>query len=238
MSVEQPNVDSFLKKIIAKYHFMEKDYDDILKVYEEMQISLEPYAIYRMNQRATGVKIIDDNQTAIVAMTLGSGIDRLSDRYTRNDKIEEAYILDCISNELLLAMYVEFNRAYARFHRRYVMRYLFLGNEIPVTKIPELLDEIKNKTTTNLDVDIEKKTDSNEITANAYGTLFPIKSVVFYAILSENPKQICEGICMSCNNVDCENRITSTKEDQIETGRKQLEMKQNLSYGFQRIFGS
>ena len=47
----------------------------------------------------------------------------------------------------------------------------------------------------------------DDITANEYGVLTPSKSVIFYAILTENPKQICEGICGSCKNANCENRV-------------------------------
>ncbi len=261
ISVEQHNIDVFLKKIMDKYHFHEADKEELMKVYEEMQIGMGPYAAYRINHRVTGIKMIDDNQCAIVAMTLGIGVDRLSDRYIRAERLNEAYMLDCIANELLLYMYGEFNEAYARFHRRYVQRYVFIGNEISVSAMPQILDEIKGRRgipswalseeTTGKSADKtdsatgERLAESNEITANEYGVLTPSKSVVFYAILSENPKQLCEGICMGCNNAECENRINDGVQENSqnivnksdEESTRPEETRKNLNYGFQRIFG-
>lgn len=217
--------EHFIKSVAKKYHFEPEAEAAITAVYEEMQKYLKPYAVYRMNQRDTGIKEIDNRQSAIVAMTLGNGVDMLKDSLTSEGKLDEAYILECISSELLLAMYSDFNKEYAKFHRRYVERYVFIGDEIPVTVIPKLLKEVKgvkisaNSSAEN-DADSEPDAESEEseaadgknedcyeddITSNEYGVLMPSKSVIFYAILTENPNQICEGVCTSCRNVNCEN---------------------------------
>lgn len=275
MMVEQQNIGGFIDSVAEKYHFNDADKAELLRVYEQMAICMGPYASYRINQRMTGLRIIDDSQTAIVAMTLGVGVDRLQERYIRADKLDEAYMLDCIANELLINMYSEFNKSYARFHRRYVQRYVFIGNEIPLTVIPGLLEEIKGKgvKAKTADEQVEKENgsmendadkanasnvkddkkagdrlvESNEITANEYGVLIPSKSVVFYAVLSENPEQACEGICIGCGNVQCENRIiagvqegesaaSDAETNDSETGLDRAAL--NLNYGFQRIFGN
>lgn len=281
MTVEQQNIEGFIDAVTEKYHFNVGDKPEILKVYEQMAVCMGPYASYRINQRVTGLRIIDDSQTAIVAMTLGVGVDRLQERYIRADMLNEAYMLDCIANELLMNMYSEFNKSYARFHRRYVQRYVFIGDEIPLTVIPGLLDEIKGKRVrtegtdrkSESEGDVSEKTEvskddtdkadslnvkrdknaddrlieSNEITANEYGVLIPSKSVVFYAILSENPEQACEGICTGCSNIHCENRISmgiqegeSAISDTVITDveRGLNVTKPNLNYGYQRIFGN
>lgn len=263
MMIEQQNIEEFIDAVAEKYHFNEDDKDELLKVYEQMVLCMGPYASYRLNQKVTGLRIIDDSQAAIVAMTLGVGVDRLQDRYMRAEKLEQAYMLECISNELLLKMYSEFNKSYARFHRRYVQRYVFIGTEIPLTNIPKILDEIKGRRvdkkaqeekskTVNSEVEMgsevsAKIVDSNEIIANEYGVLTPSKSVVFYAILSENPDQACEGICVGCDSIRCENRISEethmgmTAISQEGTEDRVIypdSIKPNLNYGFQRIFGS
>ncbi|MDE5872844.1 MAG: hypothetical protein K2H07_02915 [Lachnospiraceae bacterium] len=237
MSANKQNRERFIKEIINKYHFEPEAENDIISVYEKMQSCMKPYAVYRMNQRDTGIKDIDSKQSAIVAMTLGKGIDSLEEQLTDAGKLDEAYILECIAAELLLTMYGDFNKEYAKFHRRYVERYVFIGEEIPATEVPKLLKEVKGvKEAANTCIDVEKengqstevldeetesdKTENDnaenektgieyedDITANEYGVLTPSKSVVFYAILTENPKQICEGICSSCKNVNCENMI-------------------------------
>lgn len=221
--------EHFVKSIVRKYHFEPESEADITAVYEKMQKYLKPYAVYRMNQRDTGIKEIDNRQSAIVAMTLGNGVDTLKDSLTSEGKLDEAYILECISSELLLAMYGDFNKEYAKFHRRYVERYVFIGDEIPVTVIPKLLKEVKGvKISANSSADDEPDAEDEEaegkeskasdgenetcceddITSNEYGVLMPSKSVIFYAILTENPNQICEGVCTSCKNVNCDNMTT------------------------------
>lgn len=252
MSAGKQDRGRFIKGIINKYHFEPEAENDIISVYEKMQSCMKPYAVYRMNQRDTGIKDIDNRQSAIVAMTLGKEIDNLEEQLTDAGKLDEAYILECIASELLLTMYGDFNKEYAKFHRRYVERYVFIGEEIPATDVPKLLKEVKGvKEAANTCISFEKEngqsteepdggTEKNkaekgntgsvttedgyaendnmgnektgfecedDITANEYGVLTPSKSVIFYAILTENPKQICEGICGSCKNANCENRV-------------------------------
>ncbi|MCM1084321.1 MAG: hypothetical protein NC393_04510 [Clostridium sp.] len=238
MSAGKQDRERFIKGIINKYHFEPEAENDIISVYEKMQSCMKPYAVYRMNQRDTGIKDIDSRQSAIVAMTLGKEIDSLEEQLTAAGKLDEAYMLECIAAELLLTMYGDFNKEYAKFHRRYVERYVFIGEEIPVTEVPRLLKEVKGAKNTCVylekengqgtkDLDEETEYDKagqdkkeyenmeqektieceDDITANEYGVLTPSKSVVFYAILTENPKQVCEGICSTCENVNCENRI-------------------------------
>lgn len=231
ISVEQQNKEIFINSVIEKYHFDENKEKELIGVYDQMLLGIGAYAAYRINTHVTGVNDIDNNQAAIVAMTLGAGVDRLQESYIRKEQLEKSYMLECIANELLLKMYKEFNKAYARFHRRYVMKYVFIGNDISLTEIPKLLEEIKGK---------KNGEDSNEIRSNEYGVLFPSKSVVFYAVLSENPKAECEGICARCENTSCENRYVEDKEDSDEKIKTEEIPKQtsiNMNYGFQRIFG-
>lgn len=249
ISIEQADRKGFVKKIISKYHFEDKDFEQITKIYEQIRLHMEPYAMYKMNHRMTGLSMIDDAQTAMVALTLGSGIDSMKERFTRQGKLAEAYILDCLSNELLLAMYKEFNKSYAKFHRRYVQRYVFIGDEISPTTIPRMLDDMKGikqkneeDTVAALQENTQKEAlrEQEEICANEYGVLTPSKSVIFYALLSDNPNQQCEGICMGCGNVLCENRIKDTKQlcglfNEKDERKVSQEAK---NYGYMRIFGA
>lgn len=205
LSVEQNNIDGFVRNIMSKYHFDDSSRGDIINIYSQMKTLITPYAIYRINQKATGIKIIDDCQAAVVAMTLGSAIDELQEEYTRNGVLDAAYIMDCISNELLLNMYEEFNRLYGKYHRRYIKKYIFLGNEIALTKSHELLRMINEE---------------HDIEANEYGVLKPTKSVVFYALLSDNPNENCERICAGCNNLDCSNRENLVSNGGIYYGKE------------------
>ncbi len=219
MNLKQNNADKFMDGVIEKYHFNKENKSEMTEIYNKLVETAEPLAAYKINQKVTGVKIIDDSQAAIVCMTMGKGPDELKDAYTKNKELDKAYILDCISNELLMNMYVEFNKMYARFHRRYVKRYVFIGDEISTEKIPGLLDEIKGNASYNVEIGSMDMVDEPIVqdgfiaSANKYGVLTPTKSVVFYALLTENPNQTCEGICDNCNNKNCENNPLYVEEN-------------------------
>ena len=146
----------------------------------------------------------------------------LKDEYTKKGELDKAYMLDCITNELLMKLYVEFNNMYSRFHRRYVKRYVFIGEEITTEKIPDIIEDIKGNTSYNVEIGSmdmnyeECVKDDFIVSANKYGVMEPTKSVVFYALLTENPNQICEGICDNCNNKNCENNPLYVEETDEE----------------------
>lgn len=233
MAAEQPNREAFIDSVKEKYHFSEEDRQNLCAVYDRVCAYTDPYAAYRINSRMRGNALIDEEQSAIVAMTLGEGVDRLQEYYEREHALAESYMTECIANEILLAMYADFNRNYPRFHRRYVKRYVFIGDEIPLPAMKGLLDEVYHRTE-------EQPAQEGEITANEYGVLFPSKSVVFFALLSDNPNQICGGICMHCPNIACENRMQEDRQirrhaeapDEVSV----TEMPQQLNYGYRRIF--
>lgn len=212
LSVEKNNISNFVANVISKYHFDETAKGKLTDIYGQIKECAKPYAIYRINQKATGIRTIDDSQAAVVAMTLGSGVDELQDEYNAEGCLDEAYMIDCIANELLLHMYEEFNKEYGRYHRRYIKKYIFVGEEIPLTDNKRLLEELKiNKKTANYNALDYEDNDSNtlekeEIISNEYGVLTPTKSVIFYALLSDNPNEKCQRICAGCSNYTCENK--------------------------------
>ncbi len=228
------NFNSFIDEVALKYHFDDGDKPSLKAVFSQVEKRITPYAIYKINQRVTGVKEIDDGQAAVVAMTLGEEVDFLIDEYEKTKDITSVYMADCICNELMLRMYGEFNRIYAKFHRRYVARYYFIGDEIPLSKIDGLLHFLQSGKVSHGDESEENQEDDYEIKANEYGVLTPSKSVVLYAVLSENPNVRCVGICANCGNVACNNRIDSHN---IETYNMGVNNKAIIySYGFQRIY--
>lgn len=234
MTVEQSNREAFIDRVVEKYHFSVEDRESLLLVYDKVRSYMAPYALYRINNRMRGVPLIDKEQSAIVAMTLGEGIDRLQDYYEKRNELSESYMVECLASELLLQMYAEFNQNYPKFHRRYIKRYVFIGEELPLSMMQSLLDELYGKNE-------ESNTDKMEITANPYGVLMPSKSVVFFAILSDNPSQKCQGICQNCGNIECENHMREINQIQTRTKCEEeactILTPQQLNYGYQRIFG-
>ena len=76
MAVEQPNKDAFIEQVMCKYHFSTEEKEALQQVYEKVRTYMAPYAIYRINTRMRGVPLLDAEQSALVAMTLGEGVDR------------------------------------------------------------------------------------------------------------------------------------------------------------------
>lgn len=214
ISVEDIGRDMFIKTTLKKYHFNESDEKCLGEIYDEIVGSCQPYAIYRINHRTTGIRYIDESQTAVCAITMGAKMDEILEAYKDEKKLDEAYMADCLAGEMLLHMYDVFNQEYSKFHRRYVNRYVFIGDTIPLTNMQTILDDIYDT----------EEIDNREIVANEFGVLIPSKSVVFYALLTDNPKQICAGICASCGREDCQqSNIKSTV---------------TLNYGIQKILGN
>ena len=216
MSVQQKNPDKFIARIIEKYHFESSHMDMLTQIYYSILECATPHAIYRINQWVTGDMLIDSNQAAVAAITLGEEVDELQEAYTASGKLLEAYMVDCIADEMLLYLYGEFNKIYERFHRRYVYRYVFVGDSIPLSDMRDILIKIGGK-----------DLDTMDINANEFGVLTPSKSVVFYALISDNPSNRCGGICESCNNPECD----------YKAGSEKVKNKITLNYGYQRILG-
>ncbi len=214
ISINDIGREMLIKTTLKKYHFNDTDENVLAEIYDEIVEKCEPYAIYRINHRTTGVRYIDESQTAVCAITMGQAMDEILETMKEDKKLDEAYMADCLAGEMLLHMYDVFNQEYSKFHRRYVNRYVFIGDTIPLTNMQTILDDIYD------DVAVENR----GIIANEYGVLIPSKSVVFYALLTDNPKQICAGICASCGREDChQSGVKSTV---------------TLNYGIQKILGN
>ncbi len=219
ISINDMSKDAIIKTTMRKYHFNDTDEENLGKVFDEIATRCQPYAIYRINHRTTGIRYIDESQAAVCAITMGQKMDEILDEYNEEKLLDEAYMADCLSGELILRMYDAFNQEYSKFHRRYVNRYVFIGDTIPLTDMQSILDDIYDN----------QEVEGREIIANEYGVLIPSKSVVFYALLTDNPKQTCAGICASCGRSDC------------EQGKMDIGMDSNsailLNYGIQKIMG-
>ena len=93
MAVEQPNKDAFIEQVMRKYHFSTEEKEALQQVYEKVRTYMAPYAIYRINTRMRGVPLLDAEQSALVAMTLGEGVDRLQEYYEQEHALSESYMV-------------------------------------------------------------------------------------------------------------------------------------------------
>ena len=75
-------------------------------------------------------------------MTLGNGVDELSELYLNHEQLEEAYITDCLSLMLLSNAYEQFAKAVEEESSLYAIELSFLGDEYPLELLPEIFEHV------------------------------------------------------------------------------------------------
>jgi len=141
MQIDEGQMNKIINILLDKYHFEEKDKELIASVYRVMNIEADPVASFCSYKESMDVDFQEKRESVLVAISLGEMIDKLQNRFVNEEKLEEAYMLDCIANEWLLMLYQNFNETYAKLYHRYVKKYVFIGDRIPTTKIPHLQSE-------------------------------------------------------------------------------------------------
>ena len=89
----------------SRFHFPPDDLPHIQAIYTALLPLVESYAYYSLAQDLDGVSL---PHYAYGFVTLGNGVDELSELYLNHEQIQEAYIVDCISLMLLSKAYEEF----------------------------------------------------------------------------------------------------------------------------------
>ena len=82
----------------SRFHFPPDDMPHIQAIYTALLPLVESYAHYSLDQDLDGVSL---PHYAYGFVTLGNGVDELSELYLNHEQIQEAYIVDCISLMLL-----------------------------------------------------------------------------------------------------------------------------------------
>ena len=93
------------KEFCSRFHFPLEELPNIQAIYKALLPLMESYAYYSLNQ---DLKEVSFSHYAYGFVTLGNGMDELSELYLNHEQIQEAYIVDCISLMLLSKAYEEF----------------------------------------------------------------------------------------------------------------------------------
>ena len=101
----------------SRFHFPPDDLPHIQAIYTALLPLVESYAYYSLAQDLDGVSL---PHYAYGFVTLGNGVDELSELYLNHEQIQEAYIVDCISLMLLSKAYEEFAHVVERQSRLYL----------------------------------------------------------------------------------------------------------------------
>lgn len=198
--VDEMIYDRVLSAIKNKYTLTSDEQSLLNQMYRQIKEIVSPFALYKINSNITGNQLVDNNTSAVVIINLGEDLDALYNEYVIANETEKIYLLDCIANELLPELCVMFNLLYGKFHRRYIKKYIFVDyrNELQETYIIHLLKMLDSKEEVKRKIENDNSTDcdtsellddqSNDY-REKYEKLIGSKSVMFYAVLTENPNE-------------------------------------------------
>ena len=231
-SVVLPIADTALltARTLARYHFPEDEREQL----KQLCIRLKDTCSGQISCRFAACPEKEDRLAA--SMTLGKGVDELQEKLQKQDMLLESYMVETLAGEALMEAY---SRFHTEIHRRtgwFVKQMSFLGSSSePIEQLPTLLKML----------DCNAQYTASYITCNESLCLIPKKSVVFWTELTKEGVR-CAGVCDSCENVQCENRIPDNPDNQeaaektegvVESIRWPDLFGRPLPYGYNRIFG-
>ena len=178
------------KDFCSRFHFSPADLSYIKAIYTALLPLVESCAYYSLNQDLDG---IFHPHYAYGFVTLGNGIDELSELYLNHEQIQEAYIVDCISLLLLSKSYEEFAHVIEDQSGLSLAELSFLGDTYSLDLLPQIYDRLAP--------DAIGLTDGQ--------MLLPLKTASLILHLDTNThanlKQLC-NTCAACNNLSCPSR--------------------------------
>ena len=177
---------------IRRYHFDEKDKQNILRLYRQVMPRVHAafhYVLVKQPEQGDGADITDDI-SADVVVTLGQAFDDLQESFLQKGNIHNAYILDCIGLEILWAAYDRVDEKLFELTGLHAGEYRFPGDcSMPLSKVPGMMRLLGQK----------------QVTYNEAYALTPKKSVVFEVPLFREKKKK-NARCANCCNEKCEMR--------------------------------
>lgn len=182
------------KDFCSRFHFASADLPRIKSIYTALLPLTEAYAYYSLNQDLNEVTL---SSYAYGFVTLGNGVDELSELYLNHDQIEEAYIIDCLSLVLLSTAYEEFAQIVEKETNLHLAELSFLGDKYSLDLLPQIYESLAPE---NI-----KLTDGQ--------MLMPLKTAALILALDTRAhsdiKKICSS-CAACRNLSCPSRKKQT----------------------------
>lgn len=233
-----------IKDTLDHYHFSRGDLRVLCSFFQALKPLIDCKAFYEIikpdGERPKLLQFAEEECFVAAVVTLGKGPDRLMELYLEAEDVSAAYMLECLSLDLLRKSYEKLGKLIAREEKLYIKKYEFPGGRYPLEKTKDILDYFSQ----------------NEVTYTESFMLLPQKSVVFLGELTKKEQEKCVHICESCGNIQCSNRIMEKKSyvnkrqsdktaqrgnyvnrKESRENEKQEEEKRPLPYGYERIFG-
>lgn len=182
------------KDFCSRFHFASADLPRIKSIYTALLPLTEAYAYYSLNPDLNEVTL---SSYAYGFVTLGNGVDELSELYLNHDQIEEAYIIDCLSLVLLSKAYEEFAQIVEKETNLHLAELSFLGDKYSLDLLPQIYESLAPE---NI-----KLTDGQ--------MLMPLKTAALILALDTRAhsdiKKMCSS-CAACKNLSCPSRKKQT----------------------------
>lgn len=182
------------KDFCSRFHFASADLPRIKSIYTALLPLTEAYAYYSLNQDLNEVTL---SSYAYGFVTLGNGVDELSELYLNHDQIEEAYIIDCLSLVLLSKAYEEFAQVVEKETNLHLAELSFLGDKYSLDLLPQIYESLTPE----------------NIKLTAGQMLMPLKTAVLILALDTRAhsdiKKMCSS-CAACRNLSCPSRKKQT----------------------------
>lgn len=181
-----------IKESLTRYHFSQEDFKTLCSFFQALKPLIEAKAYYEIITENVPKKLqfIKEENFLVSIVTLGKGADKLKELYLEAEDILAAYMIDCLSLDLLNQAYEQLAGKLEKEEGLYIKRYEFLGGSYPLNKMKEIFDYFSQ----------------TEVTYNEAYMLIPQKSVVYIGILTDKKEEACSHICASCENAACANR--------------------------------
>ncbi len=194
-----------LENLIIRYHFAREDMPRLESLYRALLplLKVRAYSLWKPKLP----KVYLENYSAAF-VSLGDGIDALSEVYLKRQCVSEAYMLDCIGLELLTRAYADYAGQIKESTGLCAVKLHFIGDEYPFSLMDSMAAQME---------DMDISFDSRYV-------MSPQKSVALFLELSAAEKMSgahLTHICTDCKNTDCRFR-----------------QPENYNYGYQRIFGN
>lgn len=195
------------KEFCERFHFPAEKVQYIQIIYTALLPLVDSYVYYSLAQDMD--EILFTNY-AYGIITLGTGVDELSELYLNHEQLEEAYIVDCISLMLLSKAYEEVAHLTEQETGLHLAELSFLGDTYSMDLLPKIYHKLKPA--------------SIRLTDGLM--LWPLKTATLILRLdtkaASNRDQLCNS-CAGCKNYSCPSR----KEPPLELP---------LTYGAMQIF--
>lgn len=181
------------KDFCSRFHFASTDLPHIQAIYTALLPLVECYAYYSLDQDLDEISL---SHYAYGFVTLGTGLDELSELYLNHEQIQEAYIVDCISLVLLSKAYEEFAHVIENQTNLYPAELSFLGDTYSLDLLPQIYERLAP--------------DAIRLTEGLM--LRPLKTATLIlhldTIAHTDLKQLC-NTCATCKNLSCPSRKAS-----------------------------